>query len=159
MVVVSVTVFKSVMTQLFMPVPDPIRLLCLPLVTVPLSRVCVCVSAPQVKSDGLSPPRCAPALPRQPRTNSKRLFLIPHRASLLLFSSPQTLQHLHSPSSLFQEDASLHPETSGEHPEHTPMIPLQPSTRIEVRDTIIDTPLEPANYGNKRRRNSSDLYF
>ncbi|MGH0165033.1 UNVERIFIED_CONTAM: hypothetical protein FKN15_048011 [Acipenser sinensis] len=89
----------------------------------------------QVKSDGLSPPRCAPALPRQPRTNSKRLFLIPHRASLLLFSSPQTLQRLHSPSSLFQEDASLHPETSGEHPEHIPMIPLQPSTRIELHST------------------------
>lgn len=33
------------------------------------------------------------------------------------------------------EDASLHPETSGEHPEHIPMIPLQPSTRIELHST------------------------
>ncbi|MGH0124015.1 UNVERIFIED_CONTAM: hypothetical protein FKN15_045682 [Acipenser sinensis] len=35
----------------------------------------------------------------------------------------------------FKEDASLHPETSGEHPEHIPMIPLQPSTRIELHST------------------------
>ncbi|MGH0170400.1 UNVERIFIED_CONTAM: hypothetical protein FKN15_058755 [Acipenser sinensis] len=33
------------------------------------------------------------------------------------------------------EDASLHLETSGEHPEHIPMIPLQPSTRIELHST------------------------